>query len=156
MAGRVKHWENEVTAQVDRPLAVSSRNFTKREVKRLIEQALREETHSDFAWMNSGGVRDSLPQGQLLDRNVWNIMPFDNDVVIGTFKGRDLPKVVVEDKKIDPDRDYTLAVSDYTAANQETSENLRTTGLRFPRNAGVMRDMLLDWFRKKKVIDTVE
>jgi 2',3'-cyclic-nucleotide 2'-phosphodiesterase/3'-nucleotidase/5'-nucleotidase len=156
MAEQVKHWEDEVAAQVDRPLAVSKRAFDQGEVKRLIEQALREETHSDFAWMNEGGVRDSLPQGQLLDRNIWNVMPFDNEVVIGTFKGRDLPKVVVADKKIDPDREYTLAVSDYVAANQETAENLRTTGLQFPRNAGLMRDLLLDWFRKKKVIDAVE
>jgi 5'-nucleotidase/UDP-sugar diphosphatase len=153
MARQVKHWEDEVSAQVDKPLAVSKHAFTQREVKRLIEQALREETHSDFAWMNAGGVRDTLPQGQLLDRNIWNIMPFDNEVVIGTFKGRDLPKVVVGDKTIDPDRDYTLAVSDYTAANQETGENLRTSGLQFPRNAGPLRDLLLDWVRRKKVID---
>jgi 2',3'-cyclic-nucleotide 2'-phosphodiesterase (5'-nucleotidase family) len=156
MAGQVKLWEDKVTAEVDRPLAVASRSFSKGEVKRLIEQALREETHSDFAWMNSGGVRDPLPQGQLLDRQIWNIMPFDNEVLVGTFKGRDLPKVVTVDKKIDPDRDYTLAVSDYTAANQATGENLRTTGLKFPRDAGLMRDILLDWFRKKKVIDGVE
>jgi 2',3'-cyclic-nucleotide 2'-phosphodiesterase (5'-nucleotidase family) len=156
MARQVKHWEDAVAEQVDRPLAISKRALNKGEVKRLIERALREETGSDFAWMNSGGIRDTLPQGQLLDRNVWNIMPFDNEVVIGTFKGRDLPKVVIGDKKIDPDRDYTLAVSDYTAANQETGENLRTTGLQFPKNAGLMRDMLLDWFRKKKVIDGVE
>jgi 2',3'-cyclic-nucleotide 2'-phosphodiesterase (5'-nucleotidase family) len=156
MARQVKHWEDEVSERVDRPLAVSKRALTQREVKRLIEQALREETHSDFAWMNSGGVRDTLPQGQLLDRNIWNIMPFDNEVVIGTFKGRDLPKVIVGDKKVDPDRDYTLAVSDFTAANQETAENLRTSGLQFPRNAGPLRDLLLDWFRKKKIIDGVE
>jgi 5'-nucleotidase/UDP-sugar diphosphatase len=155
MARQVKHWEDQVTARVDRPLAISKRALNKYEVKRLIELALREETHSDFAWMNSGGVRDTLPQGQLLDRNVWNIMPFDNEVLIGTFKGRDLPKVVVGDKKVDPDGDYTLAVSDYTAANQETGENLRTSGLQFPKDAGVMRDLLLDWFRQKKVIDGV-
>lgn len=131
MARKVKFWEDKVAAQVDRPLAISSRAFTKREVKRLIEQALREETHSDFAWMNSGGVRASLPQGQLLDRHIWDLMPFDNEVLIGTFRGRDLPSVVVGDKKIDLDSNYTLAVSDYTAANQETSENLRTTGLQF-------------------------
>jgi 5'-nucleotidase/UDP-sugar diphosphatase len=156
MARQVKLWENKVTAQVDRPLATASRNFSKSEVKRLIEQALREETHSDFAWMNSGGVRDPLPQGQLLDRQIWNIMPFDNEVLIGTFKGRDLPKVVIGDRQIDPDRDYTLAVSDYTAANQGTGENLRTTGLQFPKDAGLMRDILLDWFRKKKVIESVD
>jgi 5'-nucleotidase / UDP-sugar diphosphatase len=156
MAAQVKSWEDKVAAQVDRPLAVSSRAFNKDEVKRLIEQALREETHSDFAWMNRGGIRDTLPQGQLLDRHIWNIMPFDNDVLIGTFKGRDLPKVVTGGKQIDPDRDYTLAVSDYTAANQGTAENLRTTGLQFPANAGRMRDILLDWFRKKKAIESVE
>lgn len=156
MARQVKHWEDEVTALVDRPLAISKRALNKAEVKRLIERAIREETGSDFSLMNSGGVRDTLPQGQLLDRNVWNIMPFDNDVVIGTFKGRDLPKAVVGNRKIDPDHDYTLAVSDYTAANQETGENLRTTGLQFTKDVGLMRDMLLDWFRKKKVIEGVE
>jgi len=152
VAAQVRHWEGEVTAAVDQPLALSKKEFNKREVKDLIEQALREETGSDFAWMNYGGVRDTLPKGQLLVRHIWNIMPFDNTVVIGAFKGRDLPAVVVGDRKIDPDREYTLAVSDFTAANQQTQENLRTTGLKFPKDAGTMRDMLIEWFRKKKVV----
>ncbi|HEY2016350.1 MAG TPA: bifunctional UDP-sugar hydrolase/5'-nucleotidase, partial [Bryobacteraceae bacterium] len=148
----VKHWEKEVTAIVDQPLAIASRRFEKREVKPLIEQALRDETGADFAWMNQGGVRDILPQGQLLVRHIWDIMPFDNLVLTGTFKGRDLPAVVVGDRHVEPDRDYTLAVSDYTAENQDTQENLRTTGLKFPNRVGLMRDLLIDWFRKKKVI----
>jgi 5'-nucleotidase/UDP-sugar diphosphatase len=152
VAKAVKHWEDEVTTRVDQPLAISRKKFTKPEVKRLIEQALCDETGSDFAWMNQGGVRDTLPEGQLLVRNIWNVMPFDNAVMVGKFKGRDLPPVVVGDRKVDPDREYTLAVSDYTAENQDTSENLRTTGLKFPDNVGLMRDMLLDWFRKKKII----
>jgi 2',3'-cyclic-nucleotide 2'-phosphodiesterase (5'-nucleotidase family) len=153
VARAVKHWEDEVTARVDQPLAVSRKAFTKPEVKRLIEQALRDQTGADFAWMNQGGVRDTLPEGQLLVRHIWNIMPFDNIVLVGTFKGRDVPAVVVGDRKLDPDREYTLAVSDYTAENQSTAENLRTTGLKFPNDAGLMRDILIDWFRKKKVIE---
>ncbi|MGO9259248.1 MAG: bifunctional metallophosphatase/5'-nucleotidase [Bryobacteraceae bacterium] len=153
VAAQVKHWEGEVTARVDRPLAVSKRSFTKVEMKRLIEQALRDETGADFSWMNLGGVRDLVSEGQLLERNVWNIMPFDNTVVVGTFKGKDLPKVVVADRQIEPEREYTLAVSDYTAANQETRENLQTSGLKFPNDVGLMRDLLIDWFRKKKVIE---
>ena len=153
VAALVKHWESEVTARVDRPLAVSKRAFTKAEVKKLIEQALREETGSDFALMNLGGVRDVIPAGQLLERNIWDIMPFDNTVVVGSFKGRDLPPVVVGDRQIDPDRTYTLAVSDFTAANQGTKENLQTTGLKFPDDVGLMRDLLIDWFRKEKVIE---
>ena len=153
VASQVKHWEDEVKARVDRPLAVSKRQFSKGEVKALIEQAMRTETGADFSFMNQGGVRDIVPQGQLLERNIWNLMPFDNRVVFGKFRGRDLPPVVLGDRKVEPDREYTLAVSDFTAANQGTKENLQTTGLQFPGDAGLLRDLLIDWFRKKKVLD---
>jgi 2',3'-cyclic-nucleotide 2'-phosphodiesterase (5'-nucleotidase family) len=153
VAREVKHWEDEVAARVDQPLAVSKKQFTKVEVKRLIERAMRDESGADFAFMNLGGVRDIVPLGQLKVRNIWDIMPFDNMVVVGTFKGRELPPVVVGDRKVDPDREYTLAVSDFTAANQATAENLRTTGLKFPHQVGLLRDLLVDWFRKKKVIE---
>ena len=153
MAREVKKWESAVAAQVDRPLATSDHAWTKSQVKALIEKAIREETHSDFAWMNSGGVRDILPKGQLLERHIWNIMPVDNDVVIGIFKGKDLPAKLIGSRQIDPGREYTLAVSDFTAANQRTNENLGTTNLQFPRNVGRMRDLLIDWFRKAKVIE---
>jgi 2',3'-cyclic-nucleotide 2'-phosphodiesterase (5'-nucleotidase family) len=103
--------------------------------------------------MNLGGVRDTVPKGRLLVRNIWDIMPFDNRVVIGKFKGRDLPRVVLGDRQVAADRYYTLAVTDFTAANQATQENLRTTGLKFPQDAGLLRDVLLDWFRKKKQIE---
>jgi 2',3'-cyclic-nucleotide 2'-phosphodiesterase (5'-nucleotidase family) len=153
VAAAVKHWEDEVAARVDRPLAVSARAFDKREVKALIEQAMRTQTGADFAFMNLGGVRDIVPKGQLLERNIWDIMPFDNRVVIGKFKGRDLPAVVLGGRQVEPGREYTLAVSDFTAANQSTPDSLRTTGLQFPHDAGLLRDLLLDWFRKKKLIE---
>jgi 5'-nucleotidase/UDP-sugar diphosphatase len=153
VAREVKHWEDEVAARVDQPLAVSKKQFTKVEVKRLIERAMRDESGADFAFMNLGGVRDIVPRGELKVRNIWDIMPFDNTVVVGTFKGRELPPVVVGDRQVDPDREYTLAVSDFTAANQATAENLRTTGLKFPHQVGLLRDLLVDWFRKKKVIE---
>jgi 5'-nucleotidase/UDP-sugar diphosphatase len=153
VAALVTHWEGEVTARVDQPLAITKKAFPKPEVKRLIERALRDETGADFAWMNQGGVRDTLPQGQLLVRHIWNVMPFDNRVLVGTFKGRDLPAKVVAGRAIEPEKDYTLAVSDYTAANQGTGENLGTSGLEFPHDVGLMRDLLVDWFRKQKVIE---
>jgi len=153
VAAQVKRWEDQVTAVVDRPLAVSKKQFTNREVKALIEQALRDETGADFAFMNSGGVRAQLPEGQLLERNIWDIMPFDNAVVIAHVKGSDLPAVVLGDRKPDPDRIYTLATTDFTAANQSAASELRTTGLKFGDDVGLLRDLLIDWCRKKKVIE---
>lgn len=153
VAGEVKRWEDDVKARVDRPLAVSKRQFTKRETKTLLEQAMRAESGADFAFMNMGGVRATIPAGQLLERDIWDIMPFDNRLVFGKFKGRDLPPVVLGDRKVDPDREYTLAVTDFTAANQGAPDNLRSTGLEFPGDAGLLRDALIDWFRKKKVVE---
>ena len=153
VAVQVKRWEAEVSKLVDRPLAVSSREFSKAEVKHFIEQAMCDETGSDFAYINVGGVRDIVPKGQLLERNIWDIMPFDNRVVFGKFRGQDLPPMVVGTRRIDPDREYTLAVTDFTAANQSAEEQLKTTGLRFAGDGGLLRDLLLDWFRKKGAID---
>ena len=153
VAAQVKQWEDKVSGVVDQPIGVSNRLLSKPEVKALLEQAMKDATGADFAYLNTGGVRDILPKGQITLRYAFNIMPFDDMIVWGTFKGRDLPAVVTAGKQIDPDRDYKLAVSDFTAANQETPENLRTTGLQFPHEEGLLRDALADLIRKRKVIE---
>jgi 5'-nucleotidase / UDP-sugar diphosphatase len=153
VAAVVKVWEDKVSAVVDQPIAISSAPLAKPQVKLLLEDAMKDATGADFAFINLGGVRDTLPKGQILVRHAWNIMPFDDRIVYGTFKGRDLPAVITAGKKIDPDKEYKLAVSDFTAANQGTAENLRTTGLQFPRDAGLLRDALVDLLRKRKRID---
>jgi len=153
VASQVKRWESEVTARVDRPLAVSKKEFTHAEVKALIEQAMRDETGADFAFMNSGGVRAGLPAGQLLERHIWDIMPFDDLVVIAKVKGSDLPAVALGGRRPDPAREYTLAATEFTAANQSAPSQLRTTGLNFGPDVGLLRDLLIDWCRKKKVIE---
>jgi 5'-nucleotidase/UDP-sugar diphosphatase len=150
----VKKWEGQVSAIVDKPVAISKHAFTKPQMKELIQRAIREETGADFAWMNSGGIRDSLPEGQLLERSIWNVMPFDDVLMVGTFKGSQLPPAVVGDRKIEPDKEYTLAVTDYTAQNQGTGENFRgVAGLKFDHRIGLLRDLLIDWFRKAKVVE---
>jgi 2',3'-cyclic-nucleotide 2'-phosphodiesterase (5'-nucleotidase family) len=153
VAAQVERWESQVSARVDRPLAMAPRRLEKRDVIRMMEQAMRDEARADFAFINAGAVREAMPQGQWLERHIWNLMPFDDDVVVGTFKGRDLPRVVLQGRRVDPAGDYRLAVTDFIAANQQSDENLRTRGLKFPENTGLLRDLLIDWCRKRKVID---
>src|ERR1035441_3792016 len=50
VAALVDNWEAQVKALVDRPLAISKREFTPREIKTLMEKALREETGADFVF----------------------------------------------------------------------------------------------------------
>ena len=153
IARLVSRWEKKVAKVVDVPIGESRREFPEPEVKLLMERSMIEETGADLAYMNLGGVRGFLPKGKLLARHVWTVMPFDNRVVLGTVKGRDLPKAVREGKSIDPDRDYTVATSDFVAANQKTQ--LGTDNLSFPRIGPLQRDVFIDWIKKKKVLEGI-
>ncbi len=152
VAAEVKEWEDKAGRLVDKPLATSEREFSRPEVKALLERAMREATGANFAFMNQGGVRDILPKGPLLIRHAWNIMPFDNRILTGTFKGRDLPATVTNGAVIEPERTYTLAVSDFTAANQNAPSQLGTTGLTFPQSGPLLRDALIDCIRRQRTL----
>jgi 2',3'-cyclic-nucleotide 2'-phosphodiesterase (5'-nucleotidase family) len=153
IAADIAHWEAKVSKIVDVPIAEAKRRFEKRDLQILIERAMAEETGSDLAWVNLGNVRDVIPAGTVLARTVWNILPFDNTVVIGKFKGSQLPPKVREGHTIDPDREYTFATTDFTAANQAARDQLGVSGLEFPRTAAMQRDLVIEWIRKKKILE---
>jgi len=151
VAALVSKWEAKVSKMVDVPIGEAKRDILQPELRRLIEQAMVEETGADFAFLNPGGVRDRLPQGRLLARHVWNVIPFDDKVLVGRVRGSQLPAAVTAGRSIDPQRDYKLAVNDFTAVNQKTQ--MGTTGLEFPETGPLLRDLLIDWIKKRKVIE---
>jgi 5'-nucleotidase/UDP-sugar diphosphatase len=57
---------------------------------RLIGQAMRDKTRADFAVVNSGGVRDSLPAGPITYKDVLKVQPFGNTLVTLTLSGREV------------------------------------------------------------------
>lgn len=153
VARKVAHWEREVEKTVSARIGESRRDFTKNEVKLLMETAMRERMKADFAFMNQGGVRDLIHRGAVEARTVWNIMPFDNVVVMGRFKGSQLTEAITQGRTVEPDREYTVAVSDFSAANQSAPSQMRTKGLEFPEQGPLLRDLLIDWVKAKKVLE---
>jgi 2',3'-cyclic-nucleotide 2'-phosphodiesterase (5'-nucleotidase family) len=153
VAALVEQWEAKVSSIVDVPIGETRHEITGPDLKRLIERAMVEETGADFAFMNQGGVRDRLPAGRLLARNIWNVMPFDNIVVTGRFPGSKLPPAVLAGRTVDPQREYALAVTDFTAANQSGPAQLGTSGLVFSQTGPLLRDLLIDWVKKKQVLE---
>jgi 2',3'-cyclic-nucleotide 2'-phosphodiesterase (5'-nucleotidase family) len=149
MAARVAKWEKRVSKVVDVPIGESRRELAKVDLQRLVEGAMAEQMGADFGLINLGGLRDKLPQGRLLARHVWNVMPFDNKVVVGKFKGSQLPPAVAKAHTVEPDREYTLATIDFVV---ETGA-LGTRGLAFPQTGPLLRDLLIDWIEKKQVIE---
>lgn len=152
MAAKVAHWEGQVSKRVDVPIGEARREIAGTELRTMLEQAMAAGVGADFGFLNAGGVRDKIPQGRLLARHVWNLMPFDNRVMVGKFHGSQLPAVVKEGRQIDPNRIYSLAVTDFTVANQGERSQLRTQGLEFPQSGPLLRDLLIAWIQKKQVL----
>lgn len=97
----------------------------------------------DAAVINIGGIRSTIGAGDILTKHVYEVMPFENEVVIIKMKGRDLDglfeyylktqknnpvaqiyietedgaltKKLMNGKEIVPTQDYFIATSDYLA-----------------------------------------
>jgi 5'-nucleotidase / UDP-sugar diphosphatase len=55
----------------------------------LIGQAMMERAKADFAVLNSGGIRDSLPAGELSYKDVLKVLPFSSTLGFIDFSGQD-------------------------------------------------------------------
>ncbi len=53
----------------------------------LVGLSMMEKTHADFAVVNAGGVRDSLPAGPLAYKDVLKVQPFGNTIATVDFSG---------------------------------------------------------------------
>lgn len=97
----------------------------------------------DCAVINVGGIRSTIGKGDILTKSIYEVMPFENEVLIVKMKGSDLRglfdyylttqknnpvshlyietdngvtvKELVNGKIVDPAKDYYIATSDYLA-----------------------------------------
>lgn len=60
----------------------------------LVVQAMKEKTHSDFAIITWGGIRSSISKGIIRYKDVYKVMPFDNNLVTITLKGDELKQLI--------------------------------------------------------------
>ena len=124
----------------------------------------------DAAFMNSGGIRlPDLPAGAITLGKIYELMPFDNLMVILKLTGRQLKQyldtlantegviasgltmqianktaqqVMVAGKPLDLNADYIIAHSDYVVINSNLLKNIdRTT------NGYLLRDAIIDYIR---------
>ena len=142
----VQKWEARVSKIVDVPIGRSARAFGRRELQPWIESVMRDAVGADMAYMNPGGIRDGLPRGEILARHVWNVMPFDNLIVTARLRGDRFPQEMRADREVDPEREYVVATNDFIA------EKWRERGLQFSKHGPALRDSLIEWVRKHKVV----
>ncbi len=155
VAQLVEKWESKVRAVVDSPIGVSKSKRDRAQTKAWIEQVMKDTTKANFIYMNQGGVRDSLPEGQLLARTVWNIMPFDNLLVVGQIPGHLIPDFIRGNTIIEPDKIYTVATIDFLVETWRNSkdESTRQLGRAMPLDGPYLRDALIDWIKSRPSVD---
>ena len=116
--------QSEIAMDVERPQSCLS-NFTS---DLLVETAEKNTGKKcDFGVMNIGGIRTSLPEGDITVGNIFSIFPFENSISVITLKGKDVKDlfdiiarrggegVSKHGEKIDDSRLYTIATIDYIA-----------------------------------------
>ncbi len=96
----------------------------------------------DFVLLNKGGIRAELPKGNLTTRNAYELMPFENEIVIAELSGKKVKEMLdylgqaktahpvsgikltadknykiidarIKGEKIDENKTYFVATSDY-------------------------------------------
>lgn len=130
----------------------------------------------DCAHLNYGGIRDNLPKGDITIGSVFEVMPFDNQLVVLTLKGDMLlqlfnhfakgNKLVVgglrakihneqvqsvtfaNGRTLQPNETYTVAMSDYIANGGDNASFLANPLKREDINY-LIRDALIDYFRRQ-------
>lgn len=143
IAALVDQWESKVSERVDIEIAECVRALGRDDVKRMIERALREATGAQIAYMNRGGVRDSLTEGTVMARHIWNILPFDNALVEATVRGDQLPEEARAGQDLEPGRMYSFVTNDYVAGLPEYA------GIDFTARELTLRDAVLDWVKAR-------
>ncbi|REC53542.1 bifunctional NAD pyrophosphatase/5'-nucleotidase [Chryseobacterium piscium] len=136
----------------------------------------------DAALINIGGIRTTIGKGDILLKNVFEVMPFENEVIIVKMKGSDvqglfdyyaktqvnnpvshlyietnngqLTKTLINGKVVNPTQDYYIATSDYLALGGDNMKFF-SKGESIPTGIK-LRDLFIDYFKKNTEINPKE
>ncbi|MBH5320403.1 bifunctional 2',3'-cyclic-nucleotide 2'-phosphodiesterase/3'-nucleotidase [Paenibacillus sp. GSMTC-2017] len=99
----------------------------------LIADGMREAMQSDFAYMNSGGIRNDLPEGNVTYGNAFSVQPFGNVLVKITLTGAQMKELMNQQwagtsPKIGQISGFTYKYDDSKPAGQKIIEMKKADG----------------------------
>lgn len=190
----IKPYRDHIEKDLDSVLAYSVGTYSKTDgefntaIGNFMADAVFEETNPifkskhnkniDFVFLNFGSIRSTIPEGNITTRNIFEIMPFDNDIYIIAYKGSkiiglvkeivenkqahpiskikividenyNVIKTTINNKEIESSKTYYLAISDYMY-NSRLESWIPNEGV-YPLNYHI-RNILIDHVKK---IDTI-
>jgi 5'-nucleotidase len=134
----------------------------------------------DFVLLNHGGIRSIISKGDITLRSAYNLMPFENSIVVCQLKGSDLKELIdylilnkkahpisgisivldenyslldvtINGEKIDQEKVYHVATSDYLLKGGDQMNFFEKSKKNITLDYKI-RNILIDYF---KAVDTV-
>jgi 2',3'-cyclic-nucleotide 2'-phosphodiesterase (5'-nucleotidase family) len=87
---------------------------------------LREKKSISICILNSGGIRSILPKGNITARTAFEIMPFENSLVVIALKGEQIKELV--DYFIATKKSHPLTGLTFTIAKDSSAKNILVQG----------------------------
>ncbi|MEO9893068.1 5'-nucleotidase [Aurantibacter sp.] len=135
----------------------------------------------DFALFNHGGIRSIISKGNISARTAYEVMPFENAIIIVELSGKSIQKLVqyvidydsphpvagiqitinknntpkeikIQGTPLDPNRNYFVATSSYLVTGGDNMVFFKD-GLSFTDIDYSIRNSMIDYFKK---IDTIK
>ncbi|MFC7370840.1 bifunctional metallophosphatase/5'-nucleotidase [Fictibacillus iocasae] len=101
---------NKVVGSAPAPLSAAGSYNGETVLGNVIADSMREETGTDFAFMNPGGIRADIEAGDVTWGDLYTVQPFGNDLVTMSLTGAQI-KELFESQWVDPAREKMLQIS---------------------------------------------
>ncbi|MEZ7504914.1 5'-nucleotidase C-terminal domain-containing protein [Flavobacterium sp. Arc2] len=167
-------WQSTIgNLMADVTLSRGNTVFTKRENKTI-----------DICLLNQGGIRSILPKGNVTTRNAFQIMPFENSLVVVALKGEQIYEIVdyflrekqphplagmtftidknnnaknilVQGKPVDKDKIYYVGTNDYLS-NGGDNMAFFNKGIQKYDLDYKLRNILVDYFKEVDTIPVIK
>ncbi len=141
----------------------------------------REKKNIDFCMLNHGGIRAIIPAGNVTSRTAYEIMPFENSIVVIGLTGKeiielanyvliekkphplegiviktnkDYSKIIsikINDLPLEENRIYYVATSDYLSNGGDNMTFFKKSNLKYDLDYK-LRNLFIDYFKK---VDTI-
>ncbi|NDP28859.1 MAG: hypothetical protein GZ087_15775 [Flavobacterium sp.] len=93
----------------------------------------REKKEIDLCILNNGGIRAMLPKGNVTTRTAYDIMPFENSLVIMALKGEQIFEMV--DYFIATEKPHPLSGITFTIGKDNVAKNILVQGKPVDKNS---------------------
>lgn len=192
----IKPYREHVNANLDSTLAYAVDTYSKSDgeyntaIGNMMADAVYEESNAlfksrtgeniDFVLLNHGGIRAIISKGNVSKRTAYQVMPFDNSVVVVKLKGSEVRKLIdylakakrahpisqlqlvlnsdstinsvsLNEKALDFNKTYNVATNDYLYNGGDRMDFFKTNDSLYVLDYKI-RNVLIDYFTK---IDTL-